>query len=79
VSALLKDVGLKAALIPRYPGITSALGCIIANVRHDEVRTLNLALEGLDAQRLEKPMRELAAKARAVVESADLPLERIAI
>ncbi|RTL70222.1 MAG: hydantoinase/oxoprolinase family protein [Hyphomicrobiales bacterium] len=79
VSALLKDVGLKAALVPRYPGITSALGCIIANVRHDEVRTLNLALEGLDAPRLEKPIRELAAKARAIVDSAGMPLERVAI
>ncbi len=79
VSALLSDVGLKAALVPRYPGITSALGCIIANVRHDEVRTLNLALDGLEAARLDAPMRELAAKARAVVETAGLPVDRISL
>ena len=79
VGALLADVGLKAALVPRYPGITSALGCIIANVRHDEVRTLNLALDGLDPARFERPMRELAAKARAVVETAGLPVRSIAL
>ncbi|MDX2201275.1 MAG: hydantoinase/oxoprolinase family protein [Hyphomicrobiaceae bacterium] len=79
VSALLADVGLKAALVPRYPGITSALGCIIANVRHDEVRTLNLALDGLEPARLEAPLRELAAKARGVVETAGLPLRDIAM
>ena len=45
VGALIRDVGLKAALVPRYPGVTSALGCIIADVRHDQVRTLNLALD----------------------------------
>ena len=40
VGALLADVGLKSALVPRYPGITSALGCIIADVRQDQVSTL---------------------------------------
>ncbi len=37
--ALVKEVGLKAALIPPYPGVTSALGCLIADMRHDFVQT----------------------------------------
>ena len=45
VSALIKDVGLKAALVPRYPGVTSALGCVIADIRHDQVQTLNMFVE----------------------------------
>ena len=36
--ALIKEVGLKAALVPRYPGVTSALGCVIADMRHDLCR-----------------------------------------
>jgi N-methylhydantoinase A len=79
VGALIKEVGLQAALVPRFPGVTSALGCVIADVRHDQVRTLNLALEGLDAEALDRRMVEEAEAARAVVEGAGLPVERIEI
>jgi N-methylhydantoinase A len=77
VGALIRDVGLESALVPRYPGITSALGCIIADIRHDEVATLNLALDGLDAGRLGGRMTESGRAARAVVEEAGLSVERI--
>nr|WP_245216806.1 hydantoinase/oxoprolinase family protein [Neoroseomonas nitratireducens] len=77
VGALIREVGLKAALVPRYPGVTSALGCIIADVRHDQVRTLNLSLDTLDAAALDARMVAEADAARAVVGEAGLPLERI--
>jgi len=79
VGALIKEVGLQAALVPRFPGVTSALGCVIADVRHDQVRTLNLSLEGLDAAALDKRMVEEATAARGVVEAAGLPVDRIEI
>ena len=77
--ALIKDVGLRAALVPRYPGVTSALGCVMADVRHDQVQTVNLALEGLDAPTLDRRMVAEAATARAVVAEAGLVVERIDI
>ena len=40
--ALIDDVGLSGALVPRFPGITSAMGCVIADLRHDQVLTVNL-------------------------------------
>ena len=46
--ALMQEVGLKAALIPPYPGVTSALGCVIADMRHDFVQTVNRTLEEID-------------------------------
>ena len=77
VGALIKDVGLKSALVPRYPGITSALGCIIADIRHDEVATVNLMLDGLDAASLAARMAETGEKARTIVAAASLQVERI--
>ena len=77
VSALIREVGLKAALVPRYPGVTSALGCVIADIRHDQVQTLNLSLEGIDVAAIDARMVEEAGKARAVVEDAHLTVERI--
>ncbi|CAO3432907.1 hydantoinase/oxoprolinase family protein [Azospirillum endophyticum] len=77
VGALIKEVGLKAALVPRFPGVTSALGCVIADIRHDQVQTVNLPLAGIDAGSLDRRMVEEASAARAVVESAGLSVERI--
>jgi len=74
--ALIREVGLKAALVPRYPGVTSALGCVIADIRHDQVQTVNLALDGLDAAALDRRMVAEAAAALAVVEAAGLAVER---
>ena len=31
--AMLADVGLARAIVPRYPGVTSAMGCVIADMR----------------------------------------------
>lgn len=77
VGALIKDVGLKAALVPRYPGVTSALGCVIADIRHDQVQTVNLNVEGLDTTALDRRMVAEALEAKAVVEAAGLAVERI--
>jgi N-methylhydantoinase A len=46
--ALVDEVGLAGALVPRYPGVTSALGCVIADMRHDFVQTVNRTLDALD-------------------------------
>jgi len=75
--ALIKEVGLKGALVPRFPGVTSALGCVIADIRHDQVRTLNMTLDGLDRAALDRWMVAEAAEARQVVDAAGLSVEGI--
>ena len=79
VGALIRDTGLKSALVPRYPGITSALGCIIADVRHDQVATVNLMLDGLDASGLDARMLAAGREARAVVAASKLTVKAIDI
>ena len=78
VGALIRDVDLKAALVPRYPGVTSALGCVIADVRHDQVRTLHVTLDRIDTTALANLMQTEAHAAREIVQSAGLALESIA-
>ncbi len=77
VGALIKEIGLKSALVPRYPGITSALGCIMADIRHDQVMTVNLMLDGLDSTALDTRMVEAGREAHAVVAASGLTVERI--
>jgi N-methylhydantoinase A len=76
-SALIKEIGLQCAVIPRFPGITSALGCVIADLRHDQVQTVNLALDGLDAAALDRRMVVDGEQARAGVAQAGMAVERI--
>ena len=68
--ALIKDVGLKSALVPRYPGVTSALGCIIADMRHDFVQTLNSLLDELDLSQLTSQFADLAGQGGALLDDA---------
>ncbi len=73
--ALIKEVGLKSALVPRYPGVTSALGCVIADMRHDRVMTINRMLEDLDVQALDRQMSETAAAGQELLNAADVVFE----
>jgi N-methylhydantoinase A len=75
--ALIRQIGLKCALVPRFPGITSALGCVLADLRHDMVQTVNLMLDSLDAGMLEQRMRTAAAEASGVIATSGIAVERI--
>ena len=46
--AMLAEVGFARAVVPRYPGVTSAMGAVIADMRHDHVQTVNVTLDALD-------------------------------
>jgi N-methylhydantoinase A len=72
--ALIREVGLAKALIPRHPGVTSALGCVIADIRHDFVMTVNRLLDEVDAGALGTDMRRLAQQGAALVEGAKVQL-----
>jgi N-methylhydantoinase A len=77
VGALIRQIGLKCALVPRFPGITSALGCVLADLRHDMVQTLNVMLDGLDTATLERRMDAAGREASAVIAAAGIAVERI--
>jgi N-methylhydantoinase A len=72
--ALMKEVGLASTLVPRYPGVTSALGCVIADMRHDFVQTINRPLEALDIAGLNAAIDEMTGKGRALLERAGIRL-----
>lgn len=46
--AIARELGIPKVLIPARPGITNALGCVVANVRQDFVNTINSPLDNID-------------------------------
>jgi N-methylhydantoinase A len=75
--ALMRDLGLGSALVPRFPGVTSALGCVVADMRHDRVQTVNRLLSDLDCAMLEAKMRAVAEESNALLGRAGVDFERI--
>ena len=47
-SALARELGVPTVLIPARPGLSNALGCALADLRHDFVKTVNRPLDLLD-------------------------------
>jgi N-methylhydantoinase A len=75
--ALMRDVGLKLALVPRYPGITSALGCVLADMRRDAVRTINRALSAEACSEAGGLAAGFAAAGEAALRASGVPLEAV--
>ena len=46
--ALARELGIPQVLVPARPGITNALGCLVADLRHDFVNTVNCTVAQLD-------------------------------
>ncbi len=68
--AMLAEVGLARAIVPRYPGVTSAMGCVIADMRQDFVQTLNCLLDALDVEDLCAHMQAHVDSGMAMLDAA---------
>ncbi|WP_421998550.1 hydantoinase/oxoprolinase family protein [Reyranella sp.] len=75
--ALARELGVPTVLVPRFPGLTSALGCILADLRHDFVHTLNQPLMAVDAAAVDRLYAEYDAEGRALVGAEGVPVTAI--
>ena len=73
--AMLSEVGIARALIPRYPGVTSAMGCVIADMRQDFVQTINVTVDALDVEALAAFMQSHVAQGIAMLAASKTRFE----
>ncbi len=66
-SALARELGLPKVLVPARPGITNALGCVVADMRHDFVNTVNQPVAGIDEARMLAILQDHEAQGRALI------------
>jgi N-methylhydantoinase A len=50
--ALAREIGIPEVLVPARPGLTNALGCLVADLRQDLVNTLNRGLDDIPAEEI---------------------------
>ena len=75
--AMMRDIGLGAAIVPRYPGVNSALGCVMSDLRHDEVRTMNLMLDELDCSHLKELIQAITEPSKKLIEQSKASLKSV--
>ena len=74
--AMLAEVGISRAIVPRYPGVTSAMGCAIADMRQDFVQTINAELSRLDTAGLAATMQDHLDRGTALLGAAGAGFDR---
>jgi len=80
-AALAKDLSIPVVIVPPNPGITSALGCLLVDIRHDLAATYLALASDADPDAIEAEFRTLEKEAveRLTAESVspdDMVLQR---
>ncbi len=76
-AALARELGIPRLLIPMRPGITNALGCAAADLRHDYVNTVNKPLPSLDDSLVKSVLEAQIAEGRATLEREGVAIEGV--
>ncbi len=78
-SALARELAIPKILVPAKPGLTNALGCLVADVRHDYVRTINLPVEALDMAEVRRVLEAQIAAGRETIRREQVPVTGIKV
>jgi N-methylhydantoinase A len=76
-SALARELGIPKVLIPARPGITNAIGCVTADLRHDYVNTVNVPLADLDVAHARSILQTQIETGVATLAEEAIEVERI--
>ena len=76
-TALARELGIPTVLVPVRPGITNALGCVVADLRHDHVRTVNKPLSAVDDATVARIYAEQAAEGEATIAREGVPVREL--
>jgi N-methylhydantoinase A len=76
---IARELGIPTVLVPRFPGITSALGCVLAPVRHDFVQSVGQPLADAATSEIDGRFANQAAAGRRLLDQDGVPLAEIVV
>lgn len=76
-TAIARELGIPKVLTPSRPGITNALGCVVADLRHDFVNTVNRPLHTLDIETVHALFAEQIADGHRLIGKEQIKLSGI--
>jgi N-methylhydantoinase A len=77
--ALARELAIPTVLVPARPGITSALGCLVADVRHDFVKTVNQPVMSLDLGEARRILAAQVDEGRGLLASEGVEVETVSV
>jgi N-methylhydantoinase A len=66
-SALARELAIPRVIVPARPGITNALGCVVADMHHDFVKTVNRPVSDLDQAEVAAILSSQAGEGEALI------------
>jgi N-methylhydantoinase A len=76
---IARELGIPTVLVPRFPGITSGLGCVLAPVRHDFVQSIGEPLAYAATAEIDGRFADQAAAGRQLLDEGGVPLAEIVV
>ena len=76
-AALARELAIPRVLVPSRPGITNALGCLVADLRHDFTNTINQPLDLVDIDALHAIIAGHIADGEAMVAKQNVDIGSI--
>ncbi len=77
VFLLAREVGIRRVFVPSLPGGLCALGCLVADLRADFIRTWARELDEAETSELSAALEALEARARAWIEGERVPVRTV--
>jgi len=74
---LARELGIPTVIVPARPGITNALGCMVADLRHDYVRTINTPLANLDINTVYTALADQARQGREMLARERIQIDSV--
>ena len=77
--ALAKELAIPKVLIPARPGITNAIGCVVADVRHDFVSSVNRRLSDVDMTRIRQTFEAQVESGKRALAQEQVSIEALTV
>ncbi|MEL6641989.1 MAG: hydantoinase/oxoprolinase family protein [Pseudomonadota bacterium] len=74
---LARELGVPRVLIPARPGMTNALGCVVADLRHDYVQTVNQPLGPNAVSRIHAVFADQIAAGEAALAQESVTIKEV--
>jgi N-methylhydantoinase A len=74
---IIKKIGLRRVVVPYYPGITCAFGCIMANMRHDFVQTINKRIDNIDLNIIKEILEGQQERGKNLLKEEKVHIEKV--
>ena len=75
--AIARELNIPKVLIPVRPGLTNALGCVVADVRHDFVNTINKPLDIVNTSTMTGLFAAQKQRGKELIENESIAISNI--